>query len=149
MPRTPLSGGCIYTDSYFRVDGEATFKRCEVGGHGESAPGPGGALYVGDTGSVLFYGALEMSDVIILNDDGNKGGGIYSKWNVNIRGDAVFSDLWAEEGGAIYNGVSDQFNFRNKATAVFKDCLAFDGVGGALYNRRYFQVFRPCFVCEY
>ena len=79
MARTPLSGGCVYADGYFRVDGEATFNHCEVGGDGESDPGPGGALYVGDTGSVLFNGALEISDVGILNDDRNSGGGIYKE----------------------------------------------------------------------
>ena len=138
-----LSGGCVYADGYFRVDGEATFKRCEVGGGGESDPGPGGALYVGETGSVLFNGALEISDVSIIDDGGNNGGGIYNKGKVNIKGDAVFSDLWAENGGAIYNAISAQFNFRNKATALFKDCLTFDGVGGALYNQGYLKFSGP------
>ena len=134
-----LRGGCVYTDGYFRVDGMAAFIRCEVGGGGESSPGPGGALYVGEKGSVLFNDKLEISEVSIIDDDGNNGGGIYNKGKVNIKGDAIFDDLRAEGGGAIFNAVGAQFRFRNKATALFKDCYAHDDYGGALYNEGYFK----------
>ncbi|CAM9289602.1 unnamed protein product, partial [Laminaria digitata] len=130
---------CVYTDGYFRVDGEASFTRCEVGGGGESPPGPGGALYVGEKGSVLFNDKLQISEVSIIDDDGNNGGGIYNKGKVNLKGDATFDDLRAEGGGAIFNAVGAQFRFRNKATALFNDCLAFDYLGGALFNEGYFK----------
>ncbi|CAM9624366.1 unnamed protein product, partial [Laminaria digitata] len=134
-----LSGGCVYTDGYFRVDGEATFTSCEVTGGGESSPGPGGALYVGEKGSVLFNGDLEISDVSITDDEGNNGGGIYNKGKVNIKGDATFDDLRAESGGAIYNAAGAQFRFKNGTSALFTDCSAFDGIGGALYNLGLFK----------
>ena len=134
-----LSGGCVYTDGYFRVDGTATFIRCEVGGGGESPPGPGGALYVGEQGSVLFNDKLDISEVSIIDDDGNNGGGIYNKGKVNLKGDAVFDNLRAEGGGAIFNAVGAQFRFRSKATALFKDCYAHDYHGGALFNEGYFK----------
>ena len=138
-----LSGGCVYTDGYFRVDGKATFERCEVGGGGESSPGPGGALYVGGQGSVLFGGGVKMSEVSIIDDEGNNGGGIYNLGKVNIKGNSVFDDLRAESGGAIFNAVGGQINFRNGATALFTDCLAFDGIAGALYNQGSFKFSGP------
>lgn len=54
---------------------------------------------------------------------------------VNIKGDAMFDDLRAEAGGAIYNGEGAEFRFKKGATAVFIDCLSFDGTGGSVYNR--------------
>lgn len=54
---------------------------------------------------------------------------------VNIKGDAMFDDLGAEGGGAIYNGEGAEFRFKNGASAVFIDCLSFDDLGGAVYNR--------------
>ncbi|CAN0174899.1 unnamed protein product, partial [Laminaria digitata] len=138
-----LSGGCVYADGYFRVDGKATFERCEVGGGGESSPGPGGVVYVGEQGSVLFNGGVKMSEVSIIDDEGNNGGGIYNKGKVNIKGDSVFDDLNAEAGGAIFNAVGAQMNFRNGATALFTDCFAFDGIAGALYNQGSFKFSGP------
>ena len=98
---------------------------------------------MGPQGSVLFNGGVEMSDVSILDDEGNNGGGIYNEGKVNIKGDSKFESLRAESGGAIFNTVGAQFNFRNKATAVFIDCLAFDGIAGALYNNGYFKFSGP------
>lgn len=129
-----LSGGCVHTDGYFTVDGEAPFARCEVGGGGETSPGPGGALYVGETGSVLFNGKLEKSEVSLIDEDGNNRRGIYNKGKVNIMGDATFDELRAEGGGAIYNAVGAQFKFRNNATALFVGCRAHDDYSGALFN---------------
>ena len=137
------SGGCVYTDGYFRVDGAATFTNCEVAGGGESSPGPGGALYVGEQGSVLFNGALGISGVSITDDDGNEGGGIYNKGEVNIKGNAIFESIRASSGGAIYNEMGAQFRFKDQATAVFLDCFASDGIAGALYNRGYFKFSGP------
>ena len=137
-----LSGGCVYTDGYLRVDGEATFTRCDVTGGGESSPGPGGALYVGSQGSVLFNGALKISDVTIRDDEGNNGAGIYNEGKVNIKGNAKF-DLRAESGGAIFNTLGAQFYFRDKATALFIDCSAADGIAGALLNNGYFKFSGP------
>ena len=137
------SGGCVYTDGYLRVDGAAVFTNCDVVGGGESSPGPGGALYVGEQGSVLFNGALGISDVSIIDDEGDDGGGIYNRGKVNIKGDAVFESLRARDGGAIYNAGNAQFQFKQQATAVFLDCSAHDGTAGALYNRGYFKFSGP------
>ena len=68
-------------DGYFVVEGEASFVRCEVSGGGESSPGPGGVIYVGPTGSVLFD-TVYMSEVSIIDDEGNNGGGIYNEGKV-------------------------------------------------------------------
>lgn len=87
LPRIyrPFQKRCVYVDGYFRVDGDATFVRCENQGGGESSPGPGGSMYVGETGSVLFAGEVSMSEVSIIDNEGNNGGGIYNKGKVNIR----------------------------------------------------------------
>lgn len=143
-----LSGGCVYVDGYFRVDGDSTFLGCEVSGGGESSPGPGGALYVGEEGSVLFNGELEISDVSIIDDEGNNGGGIYNLGKINIKGNAKFQRLRAEAGGAIFNAASAQFRFRSGATAVFVECLSFDGTGGALYNQGYFKFSGPALFLD-
>ena len=134
-----LSGGCVYTDGYFRVDGEATFTRCNVSGGGEASPGPGGALYVGEEGSVLFQGPLEITDVSIRDDDGNNGAGIYNLGKVNIKADAVFSELSAETGGAIFNGENAVFRFKKNAKAFFSACSASHDEPTALNNQGYFK----------
>ncbi|CAM9799020.1 unnamed protein product [Pylaiella littoralis] len=138
-----LSGGCVYVDGYFRVDGDATFVRCEVGGGGESSPGPGGVMYVGGTGSVLFAGEVSMSEVSITDDEGNNGGGIYNKGKVNIKGNAEFKDLRAEAGGAIFNAKGAEFRFKSGATAIFNECFAHDEIAGAVYNLGYFKFSGP------
>ena len=143
-----LSGGCVYTDGYFRVDGAATFTNCEVTGGGESAPGPGGVVYVGKEGSVLFNGALDMSDVSIIDDEGDDGGGIYNLGKVNIKGNARFESMRARNGGALYNAAGANFEFRNKATSVFIDCTSHDGIGGALYNAGDFKFSGPALFTE-
>ena len=143
-----LSGGCVYTDGYFRVDGAATFTNCEVTGGGESPPGPGGVLYVGEEGSVLFNGALEMSAVSIIDDEGGDGGGIYNKGKVNIKGNAKFESIRARNGGALFNEAGAQFRFKNQATALFIDCTSHDGIGGALYNEGYFKFSGPSLFIE-
>lgn len=129
-----LSGGCIYTDGYFRVDGTATFYNCQVWGAGESAPGPGCVLYVEKEVSVPFNGALQMSDTSIIDDYGGYGGGIFNKGKVEINGNAKFESLRARDGGAIYNAVDGEFRFKKQANAIFIDCTSHDGTGSALYN---------------
>ena len=136
-----LSGGCVYTDGYFRVDGATKFIDCISAGGGESGPGPGGAVYVGEQGSVLFNGALTMSGSTLIDDGGNLGGGIYNKGKVNIKGDAIFDTNWARNGGAIYNAMGAHFRFEDQATAVFLNNFARDG--GALHNQGYFKFAGP------
>ncbi len=65
---------------------------------------------------------------------------------VNIKGDALFEELWAEYGGAIYNGEGAELRFKNGATAVFNECYSFDGTGGAVYNKGYFKLSGPGLV---
>ena len=132
-----LSGGCVYTSGYFRVDGEATFTKCDVRG------GVGGALYVGEQGSVLFNGALHMFDMSIYGDTAGDGAGIYNEGKVNIKDDAMFESLYSTSGGAIYNAENARFIFRSGATADFLDCTANDGTAGALFNEGYFKFAGP------
>lgn len=77
---------CVYVDGYLRVEGHASFVGCENSGGGESSPGPGGAMYVGETGSVLFAGEVTMQDVSIIDNEGNNGGGIYNLGKVCLVG---------------------------------------------------------------
>lgn len=122
------SGGCVYTDGYFRVDGEAKLNNCDV------FDGPGGGLFVAENGSVLFNGGLEISDINIAGEFGTNGGGIYNTGKVNIKGDAKFENLTARSGGAIYNADGAQFRFKNGANADFLDCTMVDGTAGVLHN---------------
>ena len=73
---------CVYVDGYFVVEGEASFVRCENSGGGESPPGPGGVMYVGPTGSVLFADTVYMAEVSIIDNEGNNGAGIYNEGKV-------------------------------------------------------------------
>lgn len=132
-----LSGGCVYTSGYFVVDGASTFTGCYVSG------GVGGALYVGEQGSVLFNGGVDMFDMSIYGDTAGDGAGIYNDGKVNIKGDSRFESLYSTTGGAIYNAANAQFRFRSRATATFIDCTANDGTAGALYNRGYFKFSGP------
>lgn len=143
-----LNGGCVYNNGYFRVDGDATFTKCEVTGGGESPPGDGGVLYVGQTGSVLFNGELEMKFVSITDDGGGDGGGIYNEGKVDLKGNAKFESLRARDGGALYNAADAQFRFTDQATALFIDCTLRDGVGGALYNAGNFKFSGPAIFIE-
>ena len=136
------SGGCVYTDGYFRVDGEATFTNCDVRG------GPGGGLFVGGKGSVLFNGGLDMSDISIFGEFGTNGGGIYNEGKVNVKGDAKFENLAARSGGAIYNAVGAQFRFKNGANADFLHCTMVDGTAGALHNEGYLKFSGPAIFVD-
>ena len=127
-------GGCMLVNGRLRVDGETKLVRCENVGGGESGGGDGGALYVGEMGSVNFNGKLEISDVSITDDDGGSGAGIYNLGKVNVKSDTVLKDLRSEVGGAIFNGKGATFTFRNGASVLISGSRAQDGSGGALYN---------------
>ena len=142
------SGGCVYTDGYFRVDGEAVLTNCDNAGGGESDPGPGGGMYVGPLGSVWFNDTLEITDASVTDDGGDGGAGIYNEGNVQIFGDTKFETLRAQEGGAIYNAVGGQFSFKNGALAEFSDTLAPEGTAGALYNEGYLEFSGPALFYE-
>lgn len=132
------SGGCVWTNGFFRVDGDAEFARCDITGAGESPPGPGGAIYVGETGSVLFNGEVSITETRITDDFGGDGGAIYNLGTVDIEGTARFQELRASEGGAIYNGENAVFNIGSGAQALFRDLGNDDAQGSALYNLGYF-----------
>lgn len=127
-------GGVVWNDGYFRVNGHSVFTGCEISGGGEGSPGPGGCLYNNVNGSVLFVDGVSMSDVSILDDEGNNGAGIYNLGKVNIRGDSVFMNLRAERAGAVYNGEGAVFNFKNGASVSFYNCRSSDGDAGTIYN---------------
>ncbi|CAN0127771.1 unnamed protein product [Scytosiphon promiscuus] len=142
------SGGCVWTAGYFRVDGTARFDRCEISGAGESTPGPGGAVYVGETGSVLFNGGVDIFETSITDDGGGSGGGLYNLGKVNIKGSSRFEDLSASSGAAIYNGEGARFTFRNGATALFRDLSNRDAQGSALFNIGYFKLSGPALFVD-
>lgn len=142
------SGGCVWTNGYFRVDGDAVFTRCDITGAGESPPGPGGGVYVGEMGSVLFGGQVSFTETSITDDFGGEGGAIYNLGKVNIRGNARFEDLRASSGGAIYNGENASFNFRQGATALFRDVSNRDAEGSALFNRGFFRFAGPALFVD-
>eukprot|EP00903_Cladosiphon_okamuranus_P014154 g13153.t1 len=137
------SGGCVWTNGYFRVDGVAILTRCDITGAGESPPGPGGAVYVGEKGSVLFNEGVIITETTITDDFGGKGGAIYNLGKVNIKGSARFEDLRASSGGAIYNGENAIFNFRKGATALFRDVSNRDADGSAVFNVGFFKFSGP------
>ncbi|CAN0546314.1 unnamed protein product, partial [Laminaria digitata] len=142
------SGGCVYTDGSFTVDGHATFTHCDVTGGGESPPGPGGALYVGTSGSVLFNDELEISGVFLTDDYGGNGGGIYNAGKVDIKANAKFESIVARDGAALYNAAGAEFRFTNQATALFIDCTSDDGQGSALYNWGNFEFSGPALFVD-
>ena len=142
------SGGCVYTDGYFRVDGATVLTDCHNSGGGESDPGPGGGMYVGPLGSVWFNDTLEITESSAVDDAGVGGGGIYNEGNVQIFGDTKFGALRSHEGGAIYNAVGGQFSFKNGVLAEFSDTLTPEGTAGALYNEGYLEFSGPALFYE-
>ncbi|CAM9722273.1 unnamed protein product, partial [Ectocarpus sp. 12 AP-2014] len=142
------SGGCVWTAGSFIVDGEATFTRCDITGAGESPPGPGGAIYVGATGSVSFNQGVTISETSITDDFGGQGGGIYNLGEVSIAGDSRFEDISANSGVAIYNGEGAEFYFTNDASAFFRDLSNRDSVGSGLTNLGYFEFSGPALFVE-
>lgn len=141
-------GGCVWNNGYFRVDGDVKMVNCENSGGGEGSPGPGGAIFNDVNGSILFNGTVEISQVSIIDDEGNNGGAFYNLGKINIKGDSTFSQLYAESAGAIYNGVNATFNFKRGASALFYDCKAFDGYSGAILNNGYFKFSGPALFLE-
>lgn len=53
------------SQGYFRVDGYAEFLRCDNTGGGESPPGRGGAIFNGETGSILFRGGVRIEETYL------------------------------------------------------------------------------------
>ena len=143
-----LSGGVIYNEGKVTVEGESKFFDCENGGGGESSPGPGGCVYNGETGFMLLKGGVEMSDVSILDDEGNNGAGFYNLGRVNVWGDSKFSSMFAETAGAIYNGSGAKFNFRKGASVIFNECKASDGKAGVIFNDGEFKFTGPALFLE-
>lgn len=142
------SGGCVWTNGYFRVDGEAVLTRCDITGAGESPPGPGGAVYVGEMGSVLFNGGVTITETFITDDFGGEGGAIFNLGKVNIKGNSRFEELSASSGGAIYNGPNAVFNMRSGATALFRDVSNRDAEGSALFNLGFFKFSGPALFVD-
>ncbi|CAM9864234.1 unnamed protein product [Ectocarpus sp. 12 AP-2014] len=137
------TGGCVWTTGTFTVNGDATLTGCESVGAGGRAPGPGGAVFVGETGSVsLSEGAMTM-ETSITDDFGGQGGGIYNLGEVNVAGGSRSEDILASSGVAIDNGEGAQFRFTNGATAYLRDLSNRGSVGSALYNLGYFEFSEP------
>ncbi|CAN0524506.1 unnamed protein product, partial [Scytosiphon promiscuus] len=96
------------------------------------SPGPGGCLYNG--GSMLFKGGLDVTDVSILDDEGNNGGALWNSGTVRISGSCKFARNFAEAGGSLYNSEGGTIIFKKGSSVVFNDVSASDGVGGAITN---------------
>lgn len=142
------SGDCVWTAGTFTVNRDATFTGCESVGAGESAPGPEGAIFVGETGSVSFSEGVTIMETSITDDFGGQGGGIYNIGEVDVAGGSRFEDIAASSGVGIYNGEGAQFHFTNGATAYFRDLSNRDSVGSALYNLGYFEFSGPVLFVE-
>ncbi|CAM9938330.1 unnamed protein product, partial [Ectocarpus sp. 4 AP-2014] len=142
------SGGCVWTAATFTVNGDVTFTGCESVGTGESAPGPGGATFVGETGSVSFSEGVTTMKTSITDDFGGQGGGLYNLGEVNVARGSSFEDISASSGVAIYNGEGAQFCFTTGATAYFRALSSRDSVGSALYNLGYFAFSGPALFVE-
>ena len=139
------NGGVIYNLGKFVVTGEAIFENSENSGGGESAPGPGGVIY--NEGFMLFKGGLEVSDVSILDDEGNNGA-IWNSGTVRISGPCKFTRNFAESGGSIYNSEGGKIIFNKGSSVVFNDVSASDGVGGAIFNNGYMRFRGPALFVE-
>ncbi|CAN0232419.1 unnamed protein product, partial [Ectocarpus sp. 6 AP-2014] len=142
------SGGCVWTAGTSTGNGDATFTGCESVGAGENAPGPGGAIFVSETGSVSFSEGVTIMGTSITDDFGGQGGGICNLGEVDVAGGSRFEDISASSGVAIYNGEGAQFRFANGATAYFGDLSNRDSVGSALYNLGYFEFSGPALFVE-
>jgi hypothetical protein len=131
------SGGVVFNQGKFVVEGLATFENCENSGGGESSPGPGGCIY--NEGYLLLKNGVEMSDVSILDDEGNNGAGIYNKGSARLNGNSKFTRMFAETAGAIYNYEDSKFIFGKGSSVVFNECKASDGNAGSVYNNGFMK----------
>ena len=145
FPDHQNNGGVIYNLGKFVVTGEAIFENSENSGGGEGSPGPGGAIY--NEGNVLFKGGLEVSDVSIIDDEGNNGA-IWNSGNVRISGSCKFTRNFAESGGSLYNSEGGTIIFKKGSSVVFNDVSASDGVGGAIFNNGYMRFRGPALFVE-
>ena len=146
FPDHQNSGGFLYNNGKFVVEGKATFRFTENSGGGEGSPGDGGIVW--NNGTVLFKGGVEMTDVSILDDEGGDAAGFYNLGVVRISGDSKFSRMFAETAGGIYNGKDAKFIVRNGASVLFNECKASDGVAGAVFNRGYMKFTGPVLIVE-
>ena len=143
------TGGVIFNEGNFTVGGESTFISCENLGGGESSPGPGGCVYNGESGRMMFKGGVEMRDVSITDDEGNSGGGFFNLGVVHINGDSKFSRMRAEEAGAIHNGEGATFIFCGGASVIFNECTSgSDGLAGSIFNGGYMEFTGPSLFLE-
>ena len=141
------SGGVIYNLGKFVVEGLANFENSENSGGGESSPGPGGVIYNGNEGSMLFKSGIEVSDISILDDEGNNGA-IWNSGTIRLSGACKFTRNFAESGGSLYNTEGGKIIFNKGSSVVFNDVSASDGVGGAIFNNGYMKFKGPALFLE-
>lgn len=146
FPDHQNSGGVIYNSGKFVVEGLAIFENCENSGGGEGSPGPGGCVY--NDGYMLFKNGVEMSDVSIIDDEGNDGAGFHNKGSVRVSGPSKFSRMFAESAGAIFNEKDSLFIFKKGSSVVFNECKASDGVAGAVFNDGFMKFAGPALFLE-
>ncbi|MBQ8615388.1 MAG: InlB B-repeat-containing protein, partial [Clostridia bacterium] len=92
----------------------------------------GGAIFVGDGGSVTVSGTATFTS----NEASANGGAIYASGNVTLSAGAGFDYNTAESGGAIYAGgtvtisgaAEFKSNYAGPETVTYKE-----GIGGAIY----------------
>ena len=140
------SGGVVFNQGKLVVEKLSEFEKCENSGGGESSPGPGGCVY--NEGLILFKGGVKMSDVSILDDEGNNGAGIYNTGSVRVSGNSKFTRMFAETAGAIYNAEGSLFVFQKGASVLFNECKASDGVAGMVFNDGYMKFTGPALFVE-
>lgn len=146
FPDHQNSGGVIFNQGKFVVEGLANFENSENSGGGEGSPGPGGV--VKNEGFMLFKGGVEMNDVSITDDEGNNGAGFHNSGTVRVSGDSKFSRMFAETAGAIYNAEGGKFIFQKGASVVFNECKASDGKAGVVFNDGFMKFTGPALFLE-
>lgn len=62
------------------ITSPAATSRHDITGAGESTPGPRGAIYVGEMGSVLLNGEVSITETSITDDFGGEGGRHLQPW---------------------------------------------------------------------
>eukprot|EP00904_Undaria_pinnatifida_P011695 jgi/Undpi1/7656/HiC_scaffold_23.g10129.m1 len=127
-------GGCIHNQGTIRFEDFFSASDCATVGGGESAPGNGGGIFNGETGSIVFKGEMEMTDCGTFDNEGNLGGAIYNEGKITMFDTSTFVDNRGAGGGAIYN--SGIIKFLKDAFATFIGNRTYDGgdSGGQAQN---------------
>ncbi|CAM9529765.1 unnamed protein product [Ectocarpus sp. 4 AP-2014] len=136
-------GGCVYNQGYVRFEGEFYANGCEtvstIDEYRVAMAGNGAGIWNGKDAKVVFKEAVEMD--FCGNwpwtsngaEPGADGGAIYSDGEVSFFEDALFTNNEADEGGALWIGVTGVVKFLKSAKATFQSNSG-PGNGGTINN---------------